>query len=109
MAQLHAFENAKSPWRHRLDVLHNSYQDVRCRYCLVMRNEGEGSVSVVGKDLIYCHMIAGPCPCKNRTVAYVFFGGGGVANLAKSEKLCVMLIVSGKVRGRTNRKMNGFA
>ena len=88
-----ACENAKPPWRQRLDVLHNSYQDVRCPYCLIMWNKGEGSLSVVGKDLIYCHVISGPCPCKNRTVAsFLFFYS--FANLVKSEKLCVMLIVS---------------
>jgi hypothetical protein len=105
MAQLQAFENAKSPWRHRLDVLHNSYQDVRCRYCLIMWNEGEDSLSVVGKDLIYCHMISGPCPCKNRAVAFFFLS----CKSCEIWKIVCYVDSLWNVRGRTNRKMNGFA
>ena len=57
------------------------------------------------QDLIYCPMISGPCPCKNSTVFFFWF-----ANLVKSEKLCVTLIVSGtSVVEQTGRWMDSLS
>ena len=64
--------HSKSPWRHCLGTLHGSYHDVRCRCCVVMWHEGEGSPSDVRKDLINCHMISGPCPCEKPQSSFFF-------------------------------------
>jgi len=108
MAQLQPVRMLSLPGANVWNVLHNSYQDVRCRYCLIMWNKGEDSLSVVWKDLIYCHMISGPCPCKNCTVAHFYFFYLKI--LWNLKKLCVMLIVTAtSVVEQTGRWMDSLS